>query len=211
MGMTNFEPGEMIRTPQFYLLWFTFHFSAIAGLMVIGNIKLFGMDALKAAGVSLADASAITGTALAFLAIFNGLGRIVWGVVSDKIGRKISIVIMCALQSAVMFVFYKMGSAEMTLIAGACIIGFNFGGNFALFPAVTADYFGNKNVGLNYGYIFVSYGLAGVVGPQVAAYFKDAAKGNPDPVVWVTPFMIATVSCLAGAVLTSLAKPPEKA
>jgi OFA family oxalate/formate antiporter-like MFS transporter len=211
MGMTNYEPGEMIKTPQFYLLWFTFHFSAIAGLMVIGNIKLFGMDALKAAGVSLADASAITGTALAFLAIFNGLGRIFWGVVSDKIGRKISIIIMCALQSAVMFVFYKMGSAEMTLIAGACIIGFNFGGNFALFPAATADYFGNKNVGLNYGYIFVSYGLAGVVGPQIAAYFKDAAKGNPDPVVWVTPFMIAAVSCLAGAVLTSLAKPPKKA
>lgn len=210
LGMMNFQPGEMIKTPQFYMLWLTFHFSAIAGLMVIGNIKLFGLDALKAAGIAAADASAITGTALAFLAIFNGLGRVVWGTVSDKIGRKLSIVLMCALQAVVMFFFYKMGSAEMTLIAGACIIGFNFGGNFALFPAATADYFGNKNVGLNYGYIFVSYGLAGVVGPQIAAYFKDAAKGNPDPAIWITPFMIAAVCCLAGAILTSMVKTPKK-
>lgn len=210
-GMLNFTPGEMLKTPQFYMLWLTFHFSAIAGLMVIGNIKLFGIDALKASGVDMAVASAVTGTALAWLAILNGLGRIAWGVVSDKIGRKLSIFLMCLFQGIIMLFFYKMGSAATTLIVGACIIGFNFGGNFALFPAQTADYFGNKNVGLNYGYVFVSYGLAGVVGPQVAAYFKDAAKGNPDPAIWITPFMIAGVACLIGAGITLISKPPKKA
>ena len=211
LGMLDFTPVEMMKTYQFFILWLTFHFSAIAGLMVIGNIKLFGIDILQAAGVSVTEASAITGTALAFLAIFNGLGRIVWGTMSDKTGRKAAILLMCALQSVIMFLFYKMGSIPATLIAGACIIGFNFGGNFALFPAATADYFGNKNVGLNYGYIFVAYGLAGVVGPQIAAYFKDAAKGNPDPAIWIKPFTIAAVACLIGAVITALLKPPKKA
>jgi len=115
-----------------------------------------------------------------------------------------------------MLAFYKLGGAAGTLILGACIIGFNFGGNFALFPAVTADYFGNKNVGLNYGFVFFSYGIAGIIGPMIAAHFKDAAKavavpGAPaDPSVWITPFMIAGIACLLGAAITLVSKPPVK-
>jgi len=210
LGMVNFDSGEMLKTPQFYMTWLTFLFSAIAGLMVIYCIKLFGIDALKASGMSVAAASAAAGTAMALYAIFNGLGRIVWGTVSDKLGRKMSIFLMCLFQGIIMLLFYKMGGAALSLTIGACIIGFNFGGNFALFPAVTADYFGNKNVGLNYGFIFVSYGIAGVIGPQIAGYFKDAAKGG-DPSIWVTPFIIAGVACLLGAAITLISKPPKKA
>ncbi len=210
LGMTEFESGEMLKTPQFYMTWFTFLFSAIAGLMVIYCIQLFGIDALKAAGLTATAASAAAGTAMALYAILNGLGRIIWGMVSDKIGRKTSIFLMCLLQGIIMLLFYKMGGTVITLIIGACIIGFNFGGNFALFPAVTADYFGNKNVGLNYGFIFVSYGIAGVIGPQIAGYFKDAAKGTGDPSAWITPFIIAGVACLLGAALTLMSKPPRK-
>ncbi|MBN2284476.1 MAG: OFA family MFS transporter [Deltaproteobacteria bacterium] len=210
-GLVDFVPGEMLKTPQFYMTWVTFLFSAIAGLMVIYCIKLFGIDKLSAGGIETATASAIAGTAMAWYAIFNGLGRIVWGTVSDKIGRKMAIFLMCLFQGIIMLLFYKMGGAGVTLIIGACIIGFNFGGNFALFPAVTADYFGNKNVGLNYGYVFVSYGIAGVIGPQVAGFFKDAAKGGSDPSIWITPFIIAGVACLLGAVITLVSRPPKKA
>jgi OFA family oxalate/formate antiporter-like MFS transporter len=210
LGMVEFVPGEMLKTPQFYMTWLTFLFSAIAGLMVIYCIKLFGIDALKAGGMAVATASAVAGTAMAWYAIFNGLGRIVWGTVSDKIGRKMAIFLMCLFQGIIMLLFYKMGGAGITLIIGACIIGFNFGGNFALFPAVTADYFGNKNVGLNYGYVFVSYGIAGVIGPQIAGFFKDAAKGGSDPSIWITPFVIAGVACLLGAAITLISKQPKK-
>jgi len=211
LGMVDFESGEMMKTPQFYMTWVTFLFSAIAGLMVIYCIKLFGIDSLKASGMTVADASAAAGTAMALYAIFNGLGRIVWGTISDKIGRKMSIFLMCLSQGIIMLLFFKMGGTVTTFIIGACIIGFNFGGNFALFPAITADYFGNKNVGLNYGYIFLSYGIAGVIGPQIAGYFKDAAKGSGDPLIWATPFIIAGVVCLLGAAVTLMSKPPKKA
>lgn len=210
-GMVNFEPGEMLHTPQYYMTWLTFLFSAMAGLMVIGNIGLFGIDALKAKGLEAKLAVEVAGWAAASLAILNGLGRVIWGSISDKIGRKMSILAMCLLQGITMLVFYKMGGDAKTLILGACIIGFNFGGNFALFPAVTADYFGNKNVGLNYGYVFVAYGIAGVLGPQIAARFKDAAKGSADPSVWIWPFVIAGAACLAGAAITLFSKPPKKA
>jgi len=209
-GMLDFVPGEMFKTPQFYMTWITFLFSAIAGLMVIYCIKLFGIDALRANGLSLAAASATAGTAMAWYAIFNGLGRIAWGMVSDKIGRKLAIFLMCLSQGIIMLLFYKLGGMGLTLIISACIIGFNFGGNFGLFPALTADYFGNKNVGLNYGYVFMAYGIAGVIGPQIAGYFKDAAKGSGDPTAWLAPFIIAGVACLLGAALTLISKPPKK-
>jgi MFS family permease len=208
--MVDYSPAEMRKTPQFYMIWATFLFSAIAGLMVIYCIKLFGIDALQASGSTKASASAVAGTAMAWYAIFNGLGRIAWGTASDKIGRKTSIFLMCLFQGIIMLLFYKMGATASTFIIGACIIGFNFGGNFALFPAITADYFGNKNVGLNYGYVFLAYGFAGIIGPQIAGFFKDQAKGIADPSIWVTPFIIAGVACLLGAVVTLISKHPEK-
>ena len=106
-----------------------------------------------------------------------------------------------------MLVFYRLGGSAWGLIAGASIIGFNFGGNFALFPAATADFFGNKKVGTNYGWVFLAYGVAGIAGPQVAGYFKDAAQGG-DPTAWLTPFVIAGICCLVAAGLALVLRPP---
>jgi MFS family permease len=106
-----------------------------------------------------------------------------------------------------MLVFYKMGASPVGLIVGACIIGFNFGGNFALFPVATADFFGNKNVGSNYGWVFLAYGVAGIAGPQVAGFFKDKAGG--DVSAWSTPFIIAGVACLVAAAIGLMLKPPR--
>src|SRR6056297_1221169 len=222
-GTVNFETNEMLKTPQFYMLFVTFLFSALAGLMVIYCIKLFGIDALTYSKLGSLDtategfkdtavwASHVAGTAMAIYAILNGLGRIAWGTVSDKLGRKNSIFLMCLLQGIIMLLFYKLGATELGLIVAAAIIGFNFGGNFALFPAATADFFGNKTVGKNYGFVFFAYGIAGIAGPQIAGLFKDAAKGANTPEAWVTPFIIAGVACLAGAAIMLLAKAPKKA
>ncbi len=211
-GAVDFPSSRMLRTPQFYMLWSVFIFSALAGLMVIYCIKLFGMDALAYNGI--ASAGAITGTAMAWYAIFNGLGRIAWGTVSDRIGRKSAIVAMTVFQGAIMLamyhVFIHFGMA-MGFIVAASVVGFNFGGNFALFPAITADFFGNKRVGSNYGWMFTAYGIAGIAGPQLAGLFKDAAENSGDPKVWMAPFIIAGVSCLIGAVVMLLTRPPEVA
>ena len=209
-GAVEFRARDMLRTSQFYLLWAVFMFAGIAGLMVIYSIKLFGIDALEHKGI--VDAGAITGTAMAWYAIFNGLGRIAWGSISDRLGRRSTIIVMSALQGVTMLatyhIFISFGMVYGFIFAAA-LIGFNYGGSFALFPAITADYFGNKNVGSNYGWMFTAYGVAGLAGPLLAGYFKDAAQGAVDPSVWMAPFIIAGVVCLIGAGIMLVIRRPN--
>jgi OFA family oxalate/formate antiporter-like MFS transporter len=210
-GSVDYRARDMLRTPQFYMLWAVFMFAGVAGLMVIYCIKLFGIDVLEYRGV--AGASAIAGTAMAWYAIFNGLGRIAWGSISDRLGRRNTIVFLSALQGVTMLatyhVFVNFGSTTGFIVAAA-MIGFNYGGSFALFPAITADYFGDRNVGSNYGWMFTAYGVAGLAGPLLAGYFKDAAQGATDPGAWMTPFVIAGSVCLLGALIATFATRPAR-
>ena len=210
LGGEGFSPGRMMRTPQFYAIWLVFASSAIGGLMVIYCIQLFGLDALEYRGVE--NAIVITGTAMAWYAIFNGLGRILWGMISDHIGRKAAIIAMSAFQGVIMLSLYhgfiNFGLAT-GLIVGASFVGFNYGGIFALFPAITADYFGNKEVGRNYGWVFTAYGVAGITGPLLAGVFKDAAAMGASPRVWMAPFLIAGLACRLGALIMLFTNAPK--
>ena len=145
-----------------------------------------------------------------FFALANGLGRIGWGMISDRLGRKTSLVLMLFSQGLAMLAFYQMGFHEYLLYAGAAIIGFNFGGNFALFPAITADYFGAKNLGANYAWVFTAYGVGGIVGPVMAGHFKHRAVGG-DPSAWILPLVVAGIACLTAAVIALLLRPPKQA
>lgn len=204
-GQKNFTTAEMVKTPQYWSLFIIFMVGATAGLMVIGVIGLFGKDALTANGVEATKAVIIAGTAMGlFYALLNGLGRIIWGSASDKLGRKNSIAIMCFLQGITMIAFYFIGGKEWGLYLGAAIIGFNFGGNFALFPAATADYFGNKNVGTNYPWVFMAYGLGGIIGPILGGAMGDAKN-------WMGAFIPAGIACIIAAFLALALKPPKEA
>lgn len=204
-GGVEFTAGEMMRTAQFWELFAIFTVGALAGLMVIGIIRLFGIDALTASGMDAAEATVVTGTAMGlFYALFNGLGRIVWGAASDKLGRKNSIALMSLIQGVMMILFYFIGGSEWGLYLGATLIGFNFGGNFALFPAATADMFGNQNVGVNYPWVFLAYGVGGVFGPILGGMMGDSGA-------WAWAFIPAGVACLAAAGLALALHPPAKA
>jgi OFA family oxalate/formate antiporter-like MFS transporter len=203
-GAANFSMGQMVGTPQFWGLFFTFVFGATAGLMVIGVIRLFGVDALTEGGLEEAKAVTITGTAMGlFYALLNGLGRIIWGTISDFTGRKAAIILMSLAQGIMMILFFFIGGTEWGLYVGAAIIGFNFGGNFALFPAATADFFGNKNVGSNYPLVFLAYGVGGIVGPILGGRMGDEQA-------WMWAFIPAGIACLLGAVIMIAMKPPRK-
>lgn len=202
-GGENFSIVDMMHTPQFYLIFLTFTASAGAGLMAIGLMKLYPMEALQASGYSVADASAIAGTAMAvFFSLANGIGRIVWGVVSDSLGRKRSVILMTLSQGMVFFFFSSMAGNEALLYLGATLIGFNFGGNFALFPALTADEFGNKTVGQNYPLVFLSYGLGGILFPVLGGVLGD--MGN-----FPLAFSICGAACIGGAGCSAIIFPPH--
>ncbi len=184
---------QMLKKIGFWTTWAIFIFSGMAGLMVIGNIKLFGIDALQAGGMEVAAAGVAAGTAMAWYAILNGIGRIAWGRISDTIGPKLAIFLMCLLQGLLMLTLFNGANTPVMLAIYASAIGFNFGGNFALFPVMTSRLFGTKNVGSNYPFIFTAYGIAGIAGPMLGGFVRDTTGS------FLMAFMPAGIACLLGA------------
>jgi OFA family oxalate/formate antiporter-like MFS transporter len=212
----NFTASEMIHTRQFALLWLMFMLSATAGLMMIGNVKnvskflsnptnpVLGNPAM----LVMAEAALIAG----ILALLNGAGRVFWGGLSDKWGRSKALSMMLLVQTLVLYAMAMLllvrPSNDMAQFASlatlAALIGFTFGGNFALFPATTADFFGTKHVGFNYGIVFTAYGVAGIAGALIPAMLAGTGKGF----VWV--FMaVGSASLLALLLSRTVTKPSD--
>jgi OFA family oxalate/formate antiporter-like MFS transporter len=202
-GTVNYTSGRMLSTPQFYMIFLCFVFGAGAGLMSIGLMKLFPKQALEAGGLSAVEASAIAGTAMAvFFSLANGIGRIVWGKLADAMGPKPAIFVMLATQGVLVICFQWMAGSEYLLYLGATLIGFNFGGNFALFPTITADTFGTKYIGQNYPWVFLAYGVGGIAGPIMGGKLGDV--GN-----FPLAFSICGGLVLAAAIVALLIKHPH--
>jgi MFS transporter, OFA family, oxalate/formate antiporter len=193
--LAEMEWKKMLTKPSFWATWSIFIFSGMAGLMVIGCIELFGIDALKTTGISIAACSAAAGTAMAWYAIFNGMGRIAWGKISDSIGVKKAVFFMVLIQAILMLTFFSAGRNFWMLTIYASLIGFNFGGNFALFPVMTAKLFGTKNVASNYPFVFTAYGIAGIAGPLVGGFVRNNTGS------FLMAFIPAGIACLVGAMI----------
>jgi MFS family permease len=155
----------MVRTPTFYSLYVQYACAATAGLMIIAHMAKI---------VSVQSGNAITAGSffVALLAIFNASGRIIAGVISDYIGRVVTIALVCILQATIMFFFSGFSSFSAFLV-GSAVVGFSYGACLSLFPATTADEWGTKNLGLNYGILFTAWGVGGVFGGTLAGKIAD--------------------------------------
>lgn len=203
-GLVDLTSGEMLKTIQFYLIVLTYAFGAGAGLMSIGLMKLWPMEAMQANGIPKEVAGAAATLAMAiFFALFNGLGRILWGMISDKLGRKWSIAIMMATQGVFVILFQWMAGSQVTLYIFAMLIGFNYGGLFSLFPTITADLYGNKNFGQNYGWVFLAYAIGGIIFPILGGKLGD--MGN-----FPLAFTICGILCFVAVITILMVKPLRK-
>lgn len=172
---SNFTDQEMLRTPQFYLIFFSLMIGSAAGLMVIGIAKVWPTDVLQANGFSAVDAAAAaTFAAGVMYPIFNGLGRIGYGALSDRIGWRISLLIMNSLQAIFMFLSLLLVAQPLTLFIVMAILAANYGGNFTLFPSATDDLWGSKHLAANYGWVFFAFGIGGLLGPNLGGMFREA-------------------------------------
>jgi OFA family oxalate/formate antiporter-like MFS transporter len=184
----NANVSEMIRSPKFYLLWMNFFIGAGAGLMVIGSV----------AGLAKKSMGPMAFVAVAIMAIGNAGGRVIAGILSDKIGRKATLTIMLAFQALLMFAAIPVvgsGSAAL-LVVLATFIGFNYGTNLCLFPSFAKDYWGFKNYGLNYGTLFTAWGVGGFVMGRVSEML------NAQPGGLNKSFILAGTLLASGTVLT---------
>ena len=203
-GTQDFTPREMLETWQFYVLWLIYFLGTSVGLTAIGQAS----PIIREMG---AEGAALTGgAALGVMSFFNGIGRLSWGSLSDKLGRNRTAVAMYAVYAVACLALLRTASGFWPLLVGLCMVGFSFGGYFALLPSFTADYFGSRHVGANYGIMFTAYGLCGFIVPQYFAAIMDKARavgnlaGGYNQVYFTLAFF-----AVAGAVLALLVKGPR--
>ncbi len=195
----DFSPTEMLGTSQFYLLWFMYACGAGAGLMIIAKLATI---ADKQAGVALGF------VLVASLAVGNGAGRIIAGTLSDRLGRKPTI-IGCLLFQAVLMVVLTLAtqgsplSNVPVLAVLSALMGANYGANLALYPSVTKDFYGLKNFGVNYGLVFTAWGLGGFALSLVAGRLYDTYK------TFTYSCYLAAALLVLAAVVALLLRPPH--
>ncbi|MEX2684534.1 MAG: OFA family MFS transporter [Candidatus Sigynarchaeota archaeon] len=210
----NWETKEMVKTPTFYMLWGMYVCSAICGLMVIGNFAPYGSDIPRYStppDIPLSDFMMLISVYIAAIAgVCNAGGRIVWGKLSDKIGRVKTMAILFVVQAASMMLF-AIPSIYTWAIFGN-LVYFCFGGNLSLFPATTRTYFGAKYMGLNYALVFTAYGVAGILGALLAnpAINVFGTLLNSKLAGYSVYFVIFGCTSLVSLVLSFFTKAPER-
>jgi len=185
---------EMLRTWQFYGLVFLFIGAAQSGLLVIANAA----PLLNATAGGIAFFAANAWLLAAYGGLVNATGRVGTGSYSDRIGRSNAYVVNGAVSALCLFLtptIIASGSVPLLFLAVG-VAYWQYGGALALMPAFTADFFGPKNMGFNYGFVFLGWGIAFFV-PQAAGYIKDAT-GSLDAAFYLSGAL------LVAAVLLSL-------
>ena len=193
----DYTPSEMLRTPQFYRLAIGYAFGISAGLLVISQLLPFARQSIS--GMS----AALAGTAVTIAAIGNTAGRILSGWLSDSIGRVRTISIMVLLSAITLPVLGRIDSLALfwPLIF---IIYYCYGTQLSLYATTTADFFGARNVGTNYGFVFLAFGVAGVVGPRLGGVLFDQFHS------YTRAFDIAAVLLVVALLIIATLKPPRK-
>ncbi|MCX6641430.1 MAG: OFA family MFS transporter [bacterium] len=183
---------QMMSTPQFYILWLMYFAGAAPGLTFISFAQDLGKKSL----------GELAFLAVVVLAIGNAGGRVLAGIVSDKIGRQWTLFGTMLLQAGALSVLFSAqhGASWPILLLLLILIGANYGSNLALFPSASKDYFGLKNFGINYGFLFTAWGAAGLIMPWVNGRIKDLTGDND-----LTFFLIIGM-LICSAVLTFVSR-----
>ena len=220
----NVHLKDAHKTPQFWLLWLVLCLNVSAGIGVLAMASpmlqeifagsLIGLPDIPFSGLSEAQKitiAAIAGGFVSLLSLFNSGGRFIWASLSDYMGRKRTYFVFFALGMLLYGLaptFAHMGSRAL-FVAAFCIILSMYGGGFATVPAYLADIFGTQFVGAIHGRLLTAWSTAGVVGPMVIGYIRDAqiAAGVPRALVYDRTMYILVSFLLVGLICNALIRP----
>ena len=162
----DFTPGEMLRTPTFYLMWVGYALGCSAGLMVISQLVPFATSV----GIAAAALSTMT---LVVGAFGNASGRILSGWMSDRLGRINVLRTMIGIGLIAMPALYAAGSNLGLLYAAVFVVYWCYGTQLSVNGVAASDFWGTKNAGVNYGILFTAWGVAGIIGPRIGGTLYD--------------------------------------
>ncbi len=192
----DFTTGAMMATPTFYLLWLAYCLGTTAGLMTISQLVPFA----RSAGMS----ATLSTYAITVGAFGNAGGRILSGWMSDTLGRLRTLRVM-VLASAIgmpaMFLYREQLLPFYILVA---VVYWCYGTQLSVFASTTADFYGTRNLGMNYGVLFTAWGAAGILGPAIAARVFDRFGD------YRYAFFTAAALAVVALISLSLAKPPAR-
>jgi len=197
-GVANFAPGQMIKTSSFYGLWLCYILGATAGLMAIGisasvGREVIGLDKTMAASLVM------------LFAVFNGIGRPIFGALTDKITPKYSAILSFVLIFIASAMMLSASNGSVVLYAVAfCLFWLCLGGWLAIGPAATAGFFGLDGYAQKYGVVFSSYGLGAIIGGIISGSAKDAFGS------YTVAFYPTAGMAIAGIIIALLLLKPPK-
>lgn len=181
-------PREMLKTSRFYLVAATFLLSCMGGIMMIG----FARPIAAANGLETTAAVGVLA-----IAMFNSIGRLIWGMISDKLGRYNTILVLL-LGTGALSLFVNLAESYWIFVLLA-LIGFFYGGLLSNFPALTAELFGAKHMAANYGFVLLGFGVGTIISSQIAGYYMNVARYDID--LMFPAFVIASCCAVAGFVM----------
>ncbi len=161
----SYSPSQIVVMPQFYLLWSQLFINVIGGITIISNAVFILTDLTRVSAAAIAPLFGL-------VSIFNALGRLFWGAVSDRIGCNKTFAAMFAIQAVTLFLLSDVHDLTLALLATSVVL-FCCGGGFGTMPSFNAGCFGTKYMGLNYALILTAWGCAALVGPILVARAKD--------------------------------------
>ncbi len=187
----EFNSGQMMATPHFWVLYVAFVLTSIGGLMITAQASPVGR--------SLHIAAAAIVAAVAWSRVANGAGRIIWGWFSDLVGRELAMVIPFTLQALCLVGMITLGRLSGTwFVVMMMLVFFTWGSMFSLFPAIIGDYFGPKCATSNYGFLYTAKGVASIGGGGIAAaLFTHYGSWNV-PVYWTAGLTLVSAVLILG-------------
>jgi MFS transporter, OFA family, oxalate/formate antiporter len=166
-------PPEL-RSRQFLLMWLVFFCNIAAGIAIIGFQSPLMQDLWRKVdpGLSPATLAGYGATLIAASSVFNGLGRLLWGALSDHLGQLQTFRLLLATQVAA---FAALMLVQTPWVFGIliCYVLLCYGGGFGVIPSFVLNTFGRALMPVMYGCVLTAWSAAGVVGPQVIARLKD--------------------------------------
>jgi len=189
----DFSLAQAIRLPQYWMLALMFLTACMSGLYVIGVAKDIGQGLVHLNAVTAANAVTV-------IAIANLSGRLVLGVLSDKIARirVISIAQVISLVGMSILLFTHMN--EATFFASVACVAFSFGGTITVYPSLVSDFFGLNNLTKNYGLLYLGFGIGSVLGSLIASLFGG----------FVVTFSFITVLLIISLAISATIRLPNK-
>ncbi|MGA3317339.1 MAG: OFA family MFS transporter [Candidatus Korobacteraceae bacterium] len=184
----EFTPSEVLRTPAFYFMWIAYALGTSAGLMVISQLVPFAKS-VHISSAALATMGLVVGAA------GNASGRILSGWMSDALGRLNVLRLMIAISMISMPLLYLAGGNVSLLYVMVFIVYWCYGTQLSVNGSATADFWGTKNAGINYGMLFTSWGVAGIIGPRIGGVLFD--KYHNYQMAFYTAAVLAAVALVA--------------